>query len=163
MFIGNFQGMYEHPSIAKTLKTIKQKHDKSLQNYVKHFYNTRNAILYTQDIKIINAFCDRVSDIKIDEEIAMTKPRTVADLLAVADVCIEASEVWAWLLESCGKDPRRRSKMIGRSTQPIMEIAEIADIAEIVSSNPQTRRRKCHFVTLLMKRSGVRFIVIEEC
>jgi hypothetical protein len=53
--------------------------------------------------------------------------------------------------------------MIGRSTQPIMEIAEIADIAEIVSSNPQTRRRKCHFVTLLMKRSGVRFIVIEEC
>jgi energy-coupling factor transporter ATP-binding protein EcfA2 len=134
--------MYEHPSTAKTLKTIKQKHDKSLQNYAKHFCNTRNAILYTQDIEIINAFCDRVIDIKIAKEIAMTQPRTVADLLAIADVCIEASEARAWLLESCGKDPRRRSKTIGRSTQPIMEIAEIADIAEIVSSNPQTRRRK---------------------
>jgi hypothetical protein len=134
--------MYEHPSTAKTLKTIKQKHDKSLQNYAKHFCNTRNAILYTQDIEIINAFCDRVSDIKIAKEIAMTQPRTVVDLLAIVDVCIEASEARAWLLESCGKDPRRRSKTIGRSTQPIMEIAEIADIAKIVSSNPQTRRRK---------------------
>jgi hypothetical protein len=30
MFIDNFQSTYEHPSIAKTLKTIKQKHDESL-------------------------------------------------------------------------------------------------------------------------------------
>jgi hypothetical protein len=29
------------------------------------------------------------------EEIAMKKPKTVADLLAVTDVCIEASEVRA--------------------------------------------------------------------
>jgi hypothetical protein len=57
---------------------------------VKHFCNTRNDIPYIQDIKIINAFCDGVSDIKTVEEIAMKKPKTVADLLAVADVCIEA-------------------------------------------------------------------------
>jgi hypothetical protein len=37
------------------------------------------------------------------EVIAMKKLRTVADLLAVADVCIEASEARAWLLESRGK------------------------------------------------------------
>jgi hypothetical protein len=30
MFIGNFQGTYECPSMAETLKTIKQKYDKSL-------------------------------------------------------------------------------------------------------------------------------------
>jgi hypothetical protein len=29
MFIGNFQGTYEHPSTAETLRTIKQKHDES--------------------------------------------------------------------------------------------------------------------------------------
>jgi NACalpha-BTF3-like transcription factor len=56
---------------------------------VKHFCNARNAIL---DIQIINAFCNGVSDIKTVEEIAMKKPKTVADLLAVADVCIEAFE-----------------------------------------------------------------------
>jgi hypothetical protein len=30
MFIGNFQGTYEHPSTAETLKTNKQKHGESL-------------------------------------------------------------------------------------------------------------------------------------
>jgi hypothetical protein len=93
MFIRNFQGTHEHSSTSKTLKTIKQKHDESLQDDVKCFCNTRNAIPYIQDIKIINAFCDGVIDIKVVEEITMKKPKTVADLLVVANVCIEASEV----------------------------------------------------------------------
>jgi hypothetical protein len=75
MFIGNFQGTYERLSTAETLKTIKQKHDESLW-----------------DIEIINAFCDKVSDIKMIEEIALKKPKTVVDLLTVVDVCIDASE-----------------------------------------------------------------------
>jgi hypothetical protein len=50
--------MYERPSTAKTLKIIRQKHDESLQDYVKYFCNARNTILYIQDIKIINAFHD---------------------------------------------------------------------------------------------------------
>jgi hypothetical protein len=93
MFIGNFQGTYERPSIVETLKTIRQKHDESLQDYVKHFCNVRNAIPYIQNIDIINVFHDVVSDIKIIDEIDMKKPKTVADLLAVVDVCIEASDV----------------------------------------------------------------------
>jgi hypothetical protein len=42
------------------------------------------------------------------EEIAMKKPKTVADLFAVADVCIEVSETRARLLESRGKRSSRR-------------------------------------------------------
>jgi hypothetical protein len=108
MFIGNFQGTYERPSTAETLKTIKQRHDESLRDYVKRFCNARNAIPHIQDIEIINAFRDGVSDIKTVEKIAMKKPKTVVDLLAVADVCIEASEARARLLESRGKGPARR-------------------------------------------------------
>jgi hypothetical protein len=95
MFIGNFQGTYEHPSTTETLMTIRQKHDESLRDYMKCFCNTRNTILYIQDIEIINAFCDGVSDIKTVEQIAMKKPKMVADLLVVANVCIEASEARA--------------------------------------------------------------------
>jgi hypothetical protein len=95
MFIENFQGTYEHPSTTETLKTIKQKYDVSLQDYVKHFCNARNAIPYIQDIEIINAYHDRVSDLKTMEEITMKKPKTVADLLAITAMCIEASEAWA--------------------------------------------------------------------
>jgi hypothetical protein len=71
MFIDNFQGTYERPSAAEDLETIKQKHDESLQDYMKHFCNAMNVILNIQDIKIINDFCDGVSDIKNVEEIVM--------------------------------------------------------------------------------------------
>jgi hypothetical protein len=110
MFIGNFQGTYERPSTVETLKTIRKKHDESLRDYVKRFCNARNAILYIQDIEIINAFRDGVSDIKIVEEIVMKKPKTVVDLLAVADTCIEVSEARARLLESRGKGPSKKKQ-----------------------------------------------------
>jgi hypothetical protein len=108
MFIRNFQGTYEHPSTTETLKPIKQKHDESLHDYVKRFCNVKNDILHIQDIEIINAFYDGVSDLKTTEEIVMKKPKTVADLLAVADVCIEASEARAQLMESHGKGLSKR-------------------------------------------------------
>jgi hypothetical protein len=44
------------------------------------------------------------------EEITMKKPKTVADLLAVADVCIEAFEAQARLLESRGKGTSRKKE-----------------------------------------------------
>jgi hypothetical protein len=92
MFIRNFQGTYKHLSTAETKKTIKKKHDKSLRDYIKHFCNTKNAIPYIQDIEIIIAFHDGVSDIKTIEEIVTKKPKTMANLLAVAEICIEASK-----------------------------------------------------------------------
>jgi hypothetical protein len=79
MFIENFQCTYERPSTTDTLKTI----------------NARNGIPHIQDIEIINVFHDDISDVKTVEEIAMKKPKTVVDLLVVADICIEASEARA--------------------------------------------------------------------
>jgi hypothetical protein len=40
----------------------------------------------------------------------MKKPNMVANLLAVADVCIEASEAQARLLESRGKGPSKKKQ-----------------------------------------------------
>jgi hypothetical protein len=79
-------------STAETLKTIKQNHDKSLHDYVKCFCNARNSIPHIQDIEIINAFRDDISDVKTMEEIVMKKPKMVAGLLTVVDICIEVSE-----------------------------------------------------------------------
>jgi hypothetical protein len=110
MFIGNFQDTYERLSTAEALKTIRQKHDESLRDYVKHFCNARNTIPYIQDIKIINVFHDRVIDIKTMEEIVMKKPKMVDNLLVVGDTCIEASEARARLLESRGKGPAKKKQ-----------------------------------------------------
>jgi hypothetical protein len=59
------------------------------------FLQCQNAIPYVQDIKIINAFCGGISDIKTVEEITMKKPKIVVDLLTVMDTCIEATEARA--------------------------------------------------------------------
>jgi hypothetical protein len=53
---------------------------------------------------------DRVSNIKTVEEITMKKPRTMTDLLVVADVCIKASKAWARLLESRGNGPSKKNQ-----------------------------------------------------
>jgi hypothetical protein len=105
---------------------------------VKYFYNAKNAIPYIQNIKIINAFCDGVSDIKTAEEIAMKKPKMIVDLLAVTDVYIEASGSQA-SLNHVARGPQIRSRTIGTSTQPIREIT---GIVEITSNNHQIRRRR---------------------
>jgi hypothetical protein len=102
--------MYERLSTAETLKTIKQKHDESLRDYVKYFCNTRNVIPYIQGIEIINDFHDGVSDIKTIETIATKKPKMMAGLLAIADIYIEASEARARLLESRGKGPSKKKR-----------------------------------------------------
>jgi hypothetical protein len=108
MFIRNFEGTYESPSTIETLKTIKKKHDESFWDYVKCFCNVRNAIPYIQDIEIINAFCDGVSNIKTVEEITMKKTGMVADLLVVVDICIEGFKAQARLLESRVKGPSKK-------------------------------------------------------
>jgi hypothetical protein len=77
---------------------------------VKHFCNARNAIPYIQDIEIINTFCGGVNDIKTVEEITMKKPKMVVDLPIVADVCIEASEARAHLIESRNKGPSKNKQ-----------------------------------------------------
>jgi hypothetical protein len=86
------------------------KHDESLPDYVKCFCSTMNAISYIQDIEIIHPFYDGVNDINTMEEIAMKKPRMMVNLLAVTDVCIEAFEAWAQLLESHGKGPSKKKQ-----------------------------------------------------
>jgi hypothetical protein len=58
-------------------------------------------------MEIVNAFRDGVNDIKTVEEITMKKLKMVADLLTVTDVCIEASEARASLLETKGNGTSR--------------------------------------------------------
>jgi hypothetical protein len=123
---------------------------------VKYFCNARNTIPYIQDIEIINAFCDGVSDIKTVEEIVMKKPKMVVDLLAVVDVCIEASEARARLLESRARGPHE-IMMIVRSTQLTGAIAGTEETTDSMLSNPRSRKRRGLFGISMTRRSGVRF------
>jgi hypothetical protein len=76
MFISNFQGTYQQPSTSETLKTIKQKCNESLQDFMKCFCNSRSVIPKIQDIEIINVFRDDITNIKTVKEIVMKKPKS---------------------------------------------------------------------------------------
>jgi hypothetical protein len=116
---------------------------------VKYFRNARNAIPYIQGIEIINAFCNRVSDIKIVEEITMKKPNTVPDLLAVADTCIEASEARAQLLESRSKGPVKKKQndrevnTAGRGDRKDHKDHEYRGNRQLQSSDQKEKRHFC--------------------
>jgi hypothetical protein len=126
---------------------------------VKCFCNARNAIPYIQDIEIINAFCDGVSDIKTVEEIAMKKPKTVADLLVVAAYALRLPRPGLDFLSPVARGPQRRSRTIEKSTQLVGEIAKTADIMGISSSSPRITKKRDISVALTMQRSGMRSIV----
>jgi hypothetical protein len=124
---------------------------------VKHFYNARNAILYIQDIEIINAFRDGVSDIKTIEEIK--KPKMVADLLAVADVCIEASEARAQLLESRGNGTSQKKDDREVNTADHGDHRDRGD-HRFCSKQSSKQKEKGLFGVSMMSRSGVRFTAL---
>jgi hypothetical protein len=132
---------------------------------VKYFCNARNAIPYIQGIKIINAFHGRVSDIKTVEEITMKKSRMVADLLAIADVCIEATEAQARLLKSQGKGPVKKKQDnwdVNTIDRGIARIMETTDTVETDSSNLPIKKRRGISITLMTQRSGARSIAPQD-
>jgi hypothetical protein len=77
------------------------------------------------------------------EEIAMKKSKTVVDLLAVADVCIEASEARTRLWNPRARGPKGR-RIVG-STQLTEAITRTEETVDIAASNPRSRWRRSLF------------------
>jgi hypothetical protein len=88
----------------------------------------------------------------------MKKPKTVADLLAVADICIEASKAWAKLLKSRGKGHQEK-RMTRRSTPWNGEIRETAEDIGTAKNNSQIRRRGDPSDAPMTQKSGARSTV----
>jgi hypothetical protein len=96
---------------------------------VKYFYNVRNARPYIQDIKIINTFRNKVSDIKAVEEISMKKPKSLTHALRLLKPGLD-------FLSLVARGPLRRSRTTGKSTRPTEEVTRIVDVAEIANNIP---------------------------
>jgi hypothetical protein len=98
-------------------------------------------------------FFDGVNDIKTLEEIAMNKPKSMADQLAVTDVCIEASEARARLLDSWNKGPSKMKQQEDRE----VNTTDHGD-RENHQHQPTEQKEKDSSVNLLMSKSGAKSI-----
>jgi hypothetical protein len=132
----------------------------SLREYVKCFYNARNAIPYIQNIEIINAFCDGVSNIKTVEEITIKNPKWWSICWQSLTSASRSQRPELGSLNHATKGPqRRRSRKIGRSTQWITGIMMIVGTSS--NSLPNKKRKDCS-IDLLMLRSGVKSITQRD-
>jgi hypothetical protein len=132
---------------------------------VKNFCNAKNDIPYIQDIEIIIAFYDGVNDIKTVEEITMKKPRMVDDLLKSLTCALRLPKLGLDFLSPATRGPRRRNRMIGRSTQlteEITKIVETMDIMEIACSSPWIRKKRGRSIALMRQKSSARSIVPQD-
>jgi hypothetical protein len=90
------------------------------------------------------------------EKITMKKPKTVANMLTVVDVCIEASEAQAQLLETRGTGTSRKKEDREINTAD-RAIARTEGTVDTMASNHQSRMRRGIFDVLMMQRSGLTF------
>jgi hypothetical protein len=90
------------------------------------------------------------------KEIAMKKPKTVVDLLAVPNVCIEAYEARAQLLETRGKGTSRKKEDREFNTADRGD-QRTEGTADTTASNPRSKKRRGLFSVPMTRRSGVKF------
>jgi hypothetical protein len=86
----------------------------------------------------------------------MKKPKTVVDLLAVADVCIEPSMAWARLLESRGKGTSRKKDDREVNTPDWGDRRDRGDHG-FHSKQSSEQKGRGLFSIPMMQRSSVRF------
>jgi hypothetical protein len=86
----------------------------------------------------------------------MKKHKMVVDLLAVDDVCIEASKARARLLESWGKGTSMKKEDNEVNTADRGNHKDRGDRA-YHGKQSSSRRRRCLFGVLMMRRSCARF------
>jgi hypothetical protein len=97
--------------------------------------------------------------VKTVKEIVMKKPKTVTDLLTVGDICIEASEARARLLESHGKGSSRKRDAREVNTVERGDQKDRGGHQYRKKNNSQIRRKGDPFDAPMTQKSGVRFIV----
>jgi hypothetical protein len=88
----------------------------------------------------------------------MKKPKNVAVLLAIADICIEASEAQARLLESHGKGPSKKKEDWEVKT------TDQGDCKDHGYSGKQSsdQKEKGLFGILMTWKSGARFTALQD-
>ena len=96
------------------------------------FCKVRNEITEINDIDVIITFKDAVRDVKTIEMLALKKPKTVAELLGIAEQCVEMAEARARL------EPQKKSTRKEKS-----HVWEVANTGR-ERLNDDQRERDCN-------------------
>jgi hypothetical protein len=84
-FTRNFCSTYKRPVSLEEIKSCMQKRDKTLCSYIQRWSVIKNSAEDVSDDRAIDAFSASLHRSDLVEEIGRTKPRTVSELMEVAN------------------------------------------------------------------------------
>jgi hypothetical protein len=84
-FARNFRSTYKRPASLEEIKSCVQKRDKTLRSYIQRWGVIKNSAEDVSDERAIDAFSNGLRRSDLVEEIGRTRPRTVSELMEVAN------------------------------------------------------------------------------
>jgi hypothetical protein len=84
-FARNFRSTYKRPALLEEIKSCIQKKDETLRSYIQHWTVVKNSAEDISDERAIDVFSAGLRRSDLMEEIGKTKPRTVSELIEVAN------------------------------------------------------------------------------
>jgi hypothetical protein len=84
-FARNFCSTYKRPALLEEIKSCIQRKDKTLRSYIQRWSVIKNSAEDVSDKRAIDAFLAGLRRSDLVEEVGRTKPRTVSELMEVAN------------------------------------------------------------------------------
>jgi hypothetical protein len=84
-FTSNFRSTYKRPASIEEVKACVQQHDETLCAYIQRWSLIKNSAVEVLDERAIDAFIVGLRQRDIVKEIGRIKPKTVSDLIDVAN------------------------------------------------------------------------------
>jgi hypothetical protein len=84
-FTRNFCSTYKHPASLEEIKSCVQRKDETLRSYIQRWSIIKNSAEDVSDERAVDAFSAGLRRLDLMEELGRTKPRTVSELMEVAN------------------------------------------------------------------------------
>jgi hypothetical protein len=93
-FTSNFRSTYKRPASLEEIKACTQKYNKSLRSYIQHWSIIKNLAEDVSDERAFDAFIVGLRHSDFVEEMDRIKPKTVAELMDVANKFVDGEDVY---------------------------------------------------------------------
>jgi hypothetical protein len=93
-FARNFRSTYKRPASLEEVKLCVQRRDETLRSYIQRWSIIKNSAEDVSDERAIDAFSARLHRSDLVEEIGRIKPRTVSELMEVANRFADGEDVY---------------------------------------------------------------------
>jgi hypothetical protein len=84
-FVRNFRSTYKRPASLEEVKSCVQQKGETLHSYIQRWSVIKNSAEDVSDERAIDAFSSGLHRLDLVEEIGRTRPRTVSELMEVAN------------------------------------------------------------------------------